>query len=1120
MFASPAPAVAKLPLVPTRRSRGGGDSTRSNGERRPPVTLRHPWRVLAIAAVILVALGVIGTGLEARLKPTSLTIPGTASAKANAMLKEHFGESAPFAILLQGPAAAIDHQGPELIRALRRDPKVTTLSPWSQGSVQRLRPSPRRALILADFHVGITEAVNVIVPRLNRILAEQIHSPVRATQSGFATLSRALQDESISASETGELIAIPALLIVLLLVFRSPIAAAIPLGFGATTVFASRGLLYFLTSFLGIDAFALTVCTMMGLALGVDYSLLMVSRFREELAAGADPFDAAWATRATAGRTTIFAGSTLAISMLVALFTVPGSLLASLAGTVTMVAALSVLVATIVGPALLVLLGPNVDRWRVGSPPSEENSRLMAFVNAALRRPAAVAALIGAVVLVLAAPAVALKTGPPSQEQLAQNDPARQNAELINRAIGPGWDAPFQVIATSDRGPITDRRHLEPLTHWQRQVADLPGVQAVIGPAQATGPVAPLQKTGTSLLASEGKTGPVNQLGKLGRSLDVAAGGVKQLRSGLTEATYGAGLLSQGSDKATTGALALAHGLALAGAGTQKAVTALEKFSKGSEELAKGQKKATEGALELKIALQGNIYPNLRNNGLKLSRKLQKALNEEANVKVPPLIGPAKVGGEQLGSALQQLQEMTVGKSDSHYGPALEAVEKATAAVGGTNPVSGQPYSPGYAGLPTELTELQKRLVIHYEEAHEVTYWWTTSLHEIKKQVSVAKRLHAGLVKLEGGGNKLAKGSKLLATESKRLNNGIARLAVGAVSLAGGVSRLGGGATALQENLASGNQRSEPLQSGLNRASVRVISGHSTLKHKIGKVHRQTPGLFNSGFFVLSALDGAPPEKREAAASTIDLHHGGQAATMLVISKYNFNTPGSIALNKKLDGLSSELEPKAGVKAGVAGGAATLNDYSHVTRARIPYVIAAITLATFLILVLVLRAIPLAAIAVGLNLATVGVAFGVLTLLFNVPANLPLGGHTYVDAVGAVAIFGVIFGLSIDYAVFLLSRMRERYDSDGEHGPAIRFGLEKTARVITGAAAIMMAVFIAFAGAPIATVSQLGIGLTVAVLLDATVVRIVLLPALMLLIGERVWWLPRSLERALPKFNV
>ena len=117
-------------------------------------------------------------------------------------------------------------------------------------------------------------------------------------------------------------------------------------------------------------------------------------------------------------------------------------------------------------------------------------------------------------------------------------------------------------------------------------------------------------------------------------------------------------------------------------------------------------------------------------------------------------------------------------------------------------------------------------------------------------------------------------------------------------------------------------------------------------------------------------------------------------------------------------------------------------------------------------------------------------------------------------------IFGVVFGLSIDYAVFLLIRMREHYEEEGDNAAAIRFGLEKTARVITGAAVIMMAVFIAFAIAPIANVSQLGIGLTVAVLLDATVVRIVFLPALMLLIGDRVWWLPRWMERAIPKFDV
>ena len=146
--------------------------------------------------------------------------------------------------------------------------------------------------------------------------------------------------------------------------------------------------------------------------------------------------------------------------------------------------------------------------------------------------------------------------------------------------------------------------------------------------------------------------------------------------------------------------------------------------------------------------------------------------------------------------------------------------------------------------------------------------------------------------------------------------------------------------------------------------------------------------------------------------------------------------------------------------------------------------------------------------------------FGVLTALNHVPAGVPFGGHEYIDAVGATMIFGIVFGLSIDYAVFLLLRMREHYDREGDNAAAIEFGLEKTARVITGAAAIMMAVFIAFAGSSLATVSQLGIGLTVAVILDATVVRIVLLPALMLLIGDRVWWLPRPLQRLLPRLEV
>ncbi|HYP55521.1 MAG TPA: efflux RND transporter permease subunit, partial [Solirubrobacterales bacterium] len=479
----------------------------------------RPRRVLAASIVVVAVLGFLGIGLEEKLSPSSLSIPGTSSERANALLREHFGDTAPFVVLLQGPAGEVDRQGPALIRALRRDPTVTTLSPWDRGAVQRLRPSPRRALILVDFHVGVEEAVNEVVPRLDRTLEDRVEPPVEATQTGYATLSRAIQDDSIDATERGELIAMPILLVVLLLVFRSPVAAAVPLIFGAATVIASRGLLSILTEWFSVDAFALTVCTMMGLALGVDYSLLIVSRFREELQGGADPREAARATRRTAGRTTIFAGSTLMLSMVVAFFIVPGSLLGSLAATLALVVGLSVLVAIVPGPAVLSLLGRNVDRWRIGPAPSDGDSRLMALVGAALRRPVPVAAAIGLVVLALSAPALALKTGPPSQTQLAHDDPTREDFETIVDAIGPGYDAPFVVVAAAEEGTITDPARLATLSRWQREIAALPGVKTVVGPAQVSRRVTPLRERGSRLLRAGGRAAPLVQLRKLGRTL-------------------------------------------------------------------------------------------------------------------------------------------------------------------------------------------------------------------------------------------------------------------------------------------------------------------------------------------------------------------------------------------------------------------------------------------------------------------------------------------------------------------------------------------------------------------------------------------------------------------------
>jgi len=742
----------------------------------------------------------------------------------------------------------------------------------------------------------------------------------------------------------------------------------------------------------------------------------------------------------------------------------------------------------------------------------------MLLVGAALRRPAPAALAIGAVVLLLAAPAVGLKTGPPSQTQLASDDPIRQDFEEIERAIGPGYDAPFVIVASAKEGTVTEPRRLATLSRWQRRIARQPGVQAVIGPAQVSRAVQPLRQAG-ALLAGGGEGGPLVQLGRLGRNLGRAATGVAQLRTGLSQASYGAGLIAEGSGRAEQGAGLLATGLSRAGAGAERAVGALQTFARGTRRLAGAQHQAAIAGLNVKFALQ-NLGPNLRHNALSRSRRLQKSLNKASKQTVPRLVPPAGAAEAQLKAALDQLEGMTVGKADPNYDAALAAVRQALAAVSGTDPVSGAAYAPNYAGLPTELSALEASLTEDAEEAKQITDWLVSGVALVKRLSNGATRLSDGLRKLEGAGKRLAHGAARLARVAGGLEGGVARLAAAATALASGIARLQGGAEALAENLARGYSESSPLQSGLRRASVQVLSTSTGLRRQARRVRRTTPGLFDSGYFVLSALDGAEPGSRERVAQVVDLNGGGQAAAILVISRFTFNSPGSIALNKRLDAEAAQLGREADLNTGVAGGAAQLNDYSRVTRNRLPFVIVAITIATFLVLVLVLRALPLAAIAVGLNLATVAVAFGILTLLFNLPEDWPLGGRSYVDAVGATAIFGVVFGLSIDYAVFLLVRMREHYDREHDNAAAVTFGLERTARVITGAAAIMMAVFVAFAGASIATVSQLGVGLTVAVLLDATVVRIVLLPALMLLLGDRVWWLPRRLDQALPRFNV
>ena len=224
--------------------------------------------------------------------------------------------------------------------------------------------------------------------------------------------------------------------------------------------------------------------------------------------------------------------------------------------------------------------------------------------------------------------------------------------------------------------------------------------------------------------------------------------------------------------------------------------------------------------------------------------------------------------------------------------------------------------------------------------------------------------------------------------------------------------------------------------------------------------------------------------------------------------------------------LRTELVPEAfeGTDAEVlVGGTTSENiDYFDSVIDPAPLVIAFVLVLTFLLLTVVFRSVVVAASAVVLNLLSVGAAYGLLVLVFQHGVGADLLGFQETDTIEAwvpLFLFSVLFGLSMDYQVFLLSRIRERYDETRDTTDAVTFGVGSTARIITGAALIIVAVFAGFARGDLIMFQQMGFGVAVALLIDATIIRSVLLPSAMGLLGRWNWYLPSWLEW-LPRLQV
>jgi putative drug exporter of the RND superfamily len=247
------------------------------------------------------------------------------------------------------------------------------------------------------------------------------------------------------------------------------------------------------------------------------------------------------------------------------------------------------------------------------------------------------------------------------------------------------------------------------------------------------------------------------------------------------------------------------------------------------------------------------------------------------------------------------------------------------------------------------------------------------------------------------------------------------------------------------------------------------------------------------------------------------------ADDLALVQVYADSAPQDAETTELVHRLRDDVIPETGLDARVGGFNAASVDFSGYLSDRLPFLIGAVLLLSFILLMVVFRSILVPLKAVVMNLLSISAAYGVVIAVFQWGWGASLIGVDRsgpVEAWAPMMMFAIVFGLSMDYEIFLLSRMKEEYDRTHDNASAVADGLASTARVITAAALIMVCVFSAFVLGDDRSLKLFGLGLAVAVLIDATIVRMVLVPATMELLGDRNWWFPTWLDRILPRVHI
>ncbi|MFL6136345.1 MAG: MMPL family transporter [Frankiaceae bacterium] len=453
-------------------------------DRLASLTLRNPRRILLLTLLVVVIAGALSAGIGNRLTMGGYESSRTESHRAAVALQDRFGQGEPNIVLLVSDPRGVDAPavaalGAGLTRRLAGEPGVTdVVSYWSEKRPPGLRGrSGTEALVVGRITGGFDTTIERAADLSRRYAGRAGGASVSV--GGSALMWRESTQQAAKDATRADSTVLPVVLVALVVVFGSVVAAMVPLGVAVVTMIVALALLRVLSLLVSASTFVTDVTTFLGLGLAIDYSLLLITRYREELAGGAATPKAIRAMLRTTGRTVILSAVTVAVSFL-CMLVLPFTMFASLAAGGAVTALLAAATSVVVIPAALAWLGPRIDGWRIvrRRPRSSrvEDGRWHRLALVVMRRPATVIAGSLALLVLLALPVGGMKLRLPDEQVLPVSASSARVAQAVRAGFPADEQQAVQVVAP-DAGDVSD--HRPEIDAYARRLSALQGVARV-----------------------------------------------------------------------------------------------------------------------------------------------------------------------------------------------------------------------------------------------------------------------------------------------------------------------------------------------------------------------------------------------------------------------------------------------------------------------------------------------------------------------------------------------------------------------------------------------------------------------------------------------------------------